>query len=180
MSQTATRQRKRNLVIVRAGDGSLHESWDGPERDFDVAVSYFGDRPDPYPAADYVVHQKGSKWEGLSATLAGDDIPWREYDFIMLPDDDLLSTPAEINRFFEIVTRERPPLSQPSLMSGSYYTHQVTVQQAGSEYRTTTMVEIMAPCFRRDFLEEMLPTLGEKQIGLGSGLPLGRGGSGSW
>ena len=40
------RGRRRNLVVLRAGDNSLHHGWlDAPARDFDLFVSYYGSAP---------------------------------------------------------------------------------------------------------------------------------------
>ena len=53
---------RRNLVVVRAGDSSLHPGWlAGPgERNFDLVVSYFGDDPAKFKAPDVArVDQKG-------------------------------------------------------------------------------------------------------------------------
>src|SRR2546423_553078 len=45
---------RRNLVIVRAGDTSLHENWlAGPvDRNWDLIVSYYGDDPERFRAPD--------------------------------------------------------------------------------------------------------------------------------
>jgi hypothetical protein len=43
--------RKRNLVLLRAGDTSLHSHWmgaSGEERNWDLVLNYFGDDPDKF------------------------------------------------------------------------------------------------------------------------------------
>jgi len=81
----------RNLVIVRAGDQSLHPGWTTTPgaRDWDLVVSYFGDFPHRYrSSAERRVDDKGLKWRGLHALLTREAF-WRDYDYIWLPDDDL-------------------------------------------------------------------------------------------
>ena len=60
--------KRRNLVIVRAGDASLHEQWlagDG-ERNWDLIVNYFGDDPARYRNEDVRrIDSKGPKWPAL-------------------------------------------------------------------------------------------------------------------
>jgi hypothetical protein len=49
---------KQHLVVVRAGDNSLHPHWlagDG-DRTWDLVVSYFGDDPDIFKVDDVVRH----------------------------------------------------------------------------------------------------------------------------
>ena len=56
--------RRKNLVIVRAGDSSLHEEWlqgEG-ERNWDLIVNYFGDDPQRYRKDDVQrIDSKGPK-----------------------------------------------------------------------------------------------------------------------
>lgn len=167
-TQPGAGARRKNLVIVRAGDSSLHQAWLTGERDFDLAVSYYGEKAQPFSTpCEYFVAASGSKWEGLYSTLSSPLIPWQEYDYVMLPDDDLEADAATLNRFFSITHELQPILSQPSLTVDSYFTHQSTLQQEGLVYRTTNFVEIMTPCFRRDFLEQALPTFSENLSGFG-------------
>ena len=59
---------RKNLVVVRAGDNSLHPEWlDGSaERNWDLVVNYFGDDPDRYRTHDVVrIDGKGPKWPAL-------------------------------------------------------------------------------------------------------------------
>jgi hypothetical protein len=60
--------RRKNLVIVRAGDSSLHEEWlqgEG-ERNWDLIVNYFGDDPQRYRKDDVQrIDSKGPKWPAL-------------------------------------------------------------------------------------------------------------------
>ncbi len=46
--------RRKNLVIVAAGDASLHEGWlaGAGERSWDLIVNYFGEDPQRYRRDD--------------------------------------------------------------------------------------------------------------------------------
>lgn len=96
---------KQHLVVVRAGDNSLHPHWlagDG-DRTWDLIVSYYGDDPDIFKVDDVVrIDSKGPKWPALYALFSLYPNLSKDYDYIWLPDDDLMATKADINRLFDI------------------------------------------------------------------------------
>jgi hypothetical protein len=160
---------KRFLVIVRAGDRSLHPQWlnDPAAMNWDLIVSYFGDDPHHFRTAHETrIDDKGTKWQGLHALLTRSDV-WRRYDYIWLPDDDLSADTATINALFRNVVDLRLSLAQPALSWESYFSHPVTIRHPSFHVRWTNFVEIMAPCFERSFLEASLPTFGETLSGWG-------------
>jgi hypothetical protein len=86
------KQTSRNLVVVRAGDGSLHQGWlNGSERpDFDLIVSYFGDDPDAFRTPDENrVDQKGGYWDGVYKLFGKHPELVDRYEYFLLADDDL-------------------------------------------------------------------------------------------
>ncbi|MRH89383.1 DUF707 domain-containing protein [Nocardia sp. SYP-A9097] len=162
---------RRNLVVLRAGDSSLHEQWlAGPQpRNWDFVVSYFGDDPMRYRTGDVTrLDRKGPKWPALQHVLTVDlaEVIDR-YDYVWLPDDDLATDTAAINELFDRTARYRLSLAQPALTEDSFFTHEITLVDRRFELRYTNFVEIMAPCFSRDFLTRCLPTFGKSQTGWG-------------
>ncbi len=159
----------RFLVIVRAGDQSLHPRWtrDAATRDWDLVVSYFGNDPDRFRDAGVTrIDDQGLKWAGLHALLTREDF-WRAYDYIWLPDDDLAIDQAAISTLFATMDELRLALAQPALSWTSHYSHPVTLHCPSFRVRMTNFVEIMAPCFDRRFLETCLPTFTETMSGWG-------------
>jgi len=148
--------RRRVLVVLRAGDTSLHTGWlkgAPPEtRSWDLHLSYFGDYSSPFwdrPSDVTLSFEKGTKAIGTVACLnkLGERI--EAYDWVWLPDDDLRADLATLNRFFEIVVEHDLDLAQPALGGGSYVSYDITVQRPHMKLRYTTFVEIMASCFSR-------------------------------
>jgi hypothetical protein len=159
----------RFLVVVRAGDQSLHPYWTRTlaTRDWDLVVSYFGDDPHRFrDAGETRIDDKGFKWQGLHALLTRDDF-WRGYDYVWFPDDDLAADQATIDAFFTHVVELKLSLAQPALSWTSHYSHPVTLRHPSFRARWTNFIEIMAPCFERGFLETCLPTFGENLSGWG-------------
>jgi hypothetical protein len=162
--------KRRNLVIVRAGDSSLHEQWlsgEG-ERNWDLIVNYFGDDPQRYRQDDVRrLDSKGPKWPALHDLIQqlGDKVFC--YDYVWLPDDDLSATKPGINSLFDIVDKHALALAQPALTADSFLGHLATLHNKSFHLRFTSFVEIMAPCFSRDFLRQMLPLFRENISGWG-------------
>ncbi len=162
---------RRNLVVLRAGDQSLHPLWletmGGVERNWDLCLSYYGDHPELWRGqAEYLIPQKGSKFGGLAALIGSQEFLW-EYEYIWFPDDDLLIAGADINRLFALARRFGLSLAQPSLAPGCFVNHRITEQQPRSLLRFTSFVEIMAPLFAREALAVVAPSFGFNQSGYG-------------
>jgi hypothetical protein len=162
--------RRRNLVIVRAGDTSLHEQWlaGDAERNWDLIVNYFGDDPQRYRKDDVQrIDSKGPKWPALHVLIQklGQDVFC--YDRVWLPDDDLSATKTGINSLFDIIDKHALALAQPALTPDSHLGHLITLHNRSFHLRFTNFVEIMAPCFNHDFLKQMLPSFNENLSGWG-------------
>ncbi len=162
---------RRNLAIVRAGDGSLHTQWlnrSGEERNWDLIVSYWGDDPNAYCGGDWLrIDCKGLKFQAVNELIRTHGELVRKYDYVWLAEDDLACTCRDINRFFDICRHERLDLAQPSLTRDSYFSLAMTLESPFFRLRYTSFVEIMAPCFSADALVKLLPTFNESLSGYG-------------
>jgi hypothetical protein len=163
------RWRSRNLVVVRAGDHSLHPQWisDGP-RDFDLLVSYFGNTPGRFSSgAEHYEMRRGPKWPGIAALLREHKEALEGYDCIWFPDDDLAAETQTINRMFAFFHAYRMCLAQPALSRDSWCTWRTLRQQPNCHVRFTKFVEIMAPIFSREALSVCTPSFSESASGWG-------------
>ena len=163
---------RKNLVVVRAGESSLHPGWiERPygERNFDLLVSYFSE-----PA--YEAHEqsegvqavlvRGGKWDGLYKTLTALE-NLDSYERIWLPDDDIATDACTINRMFELSRYFGLSVCQPSLTRDSYYTHMLFNRCQSFRVRFTNHVEIMVPCLDRALLKRALPHFRSTMSGYG-------------
>ena len=157
---------RENLVIVRAGQNSLHHHWVSSRRNWDLIVSWYGSGKPSVPG-DACFKQAGTKWQGLYALLTSGAIDWQKYKYVWLPDDDLLTTCEDINLFFDLQKKTTCSLSQPSLSKGSFIGWTITMQHHFLVYRNTNFVEVMAPAFEVSFLRKMLPTFDYNASGWG-------------
>jgi hypothetical protein len=161
---------RRNLVIVRAGDTSLHPTWLplSGVRSWDLVVSYFGDDPDRYRVPDVKrIDGKGPKWQGLHRLLERNLDLLDRYEYVWLPDDDIAVRPADVESLFTAMRQYDLLLAQPALTIRSYSNWTITMRNPATKLRWTNFVETMVPCFRADFLRTVMPTFAPYIIGSG-------------
>lgn len=164
---------RRFLLVVRAGDKSLHPSWladSGVERNWDLHVSYYGDQDDPFPhdPADVTItREKGPKFKGLLSALRKIEARLDQYDYVGFPDDDLSCTGATWTRFFHIVSNARPQVAQPALSRRSFFSYAGVLQRPSALLRWTNFVEVMTPAFSRSALTVAMRYFGENDSGWG-------------
>ncbi|MBP2626013.1 MAG: hypothetical protein H6Q68_724 [Firmicutes bacterium] len=159
-----------NLVIVRAGDHSLHRRWLYPAeyKNFDLAISYFGDSEGLYADdCDFYEHVKGPKFLPLYDLIINNIDYILQYDAIWLSEDDLDCDAKTIHEMFRIFHEHELWLAQPSLTTDSYYSHAITLKKPGLLLRYTNFVEIMAPIFAKQALLQCLSTFNKSQSGWG-------------
>ena len=160
---------RRNLVVVRAGDKSLHREWlDGTTRDFDLFISYYGTTPGRHREdADLYEARPGPKWPCLAALLQERPDLVDRYQAFWFPDDDLSANGATIDRLFAFFRAYELCLAQPALTANSYATWNTLFQDTRCHIRYTGFVEIMAPLFSRRALEVCARTFAESPSGWG-------------
>jgi hypothetical protein len=159
----------RHLVVLRAGDRSLHGQWiAGPDLDFDLFISYYGNEPDRYRAdAALWEARKGPKWPCIGELLEAQPALLEQYDTFWFPDDDLAVDTATINRMFALFRGFALALAQPALTRESFHAHPMLLQRPGHVLRHTGFVEVMAPIFDREALRACLPSFQRSRSGWG-------------
>jgi hypothetical protein len=169
-----TTTKRKMLLIVRAGDSSLHETWlegkSGLPRNWDLHISYFGNDQQPFghmPADVSLTFERGPKFKGLAQCLDKVSTRLDQYDYIGFPDDDLKADCATWNRFADIIDRHRPMLAQPALSLRSFYSYEELIQRPDLSLRWTNFVEVMCPVFSREALGVALPYFSEGESGWG-------------
>lgn len=160
--------RRKNLVLVRAGDKSLHPQWLSNDRNWDLIVSYYGDFPERYKDQyDFFHSFKGSKWEGIDNLIESNANFINQYEYIWFPDDDLFCNAETINSFFQICNELNFTIAQPALTPYSFYSWPITIQVEKSFARQTNFIEVMAPCFKVSHLRHFSRYFGENTSGWG-------------
>lgn len=163
-------ENRRHLVIVRAGEKSIHQRWltGASDRNWDLIVSYYGDDPEQFRADDCIrIDGKGPKLRGLYNLITAQPDLFRKYDYIWLPEDDLDCNAGDINRLFEICREAKYDLAQPSLRPDGIFTHPLTLHNPAFRWRNTSFVEVMCPCVPQAMFWQLLPTFNSNISGWG-------------
>ena len=148
-----------NLVVLRAGNGSLHSSWTrdltDQERSWDLCISFYGGADALPQDAEYLTYQPKQRKFPAIYDLFRPGSPLWGYDRIWMPDDDLMTGWGDINLLFHLSRKHGLDLSQPSLQQrpDCYITHEITMQQPESTLRFVSFVELMCPIFSKRALE---------------------------
>lgn len=153
---------RRNLVIMRAGDKCLLPDW-APDsaRNWDLAVSFFGEGQ-PDWGQEYFIAEKGPKWQPIHRWITANPDLLKRYDYFWLPDDDILTTWANVNEFFDICREYDLQLIQPALTHDSHVSYAVTRRDPNCLLRFTVFAESMVPAFQADALRLCLPVMQEE------------------
>jgi hypothetical protein len=161
--------RRKNLVILRAGDNSLHPGWlAGGSRDFDLFISYYGSTENKHcEAADLYEMRKGPKWSCIGELLQEHPELLDQYDAFWFPDDDLEASTITLNRMFSFFHAFELALAQPALTRDSYYSWDTLLQRDDYILRFVKFVEVMAPIFNRSSLKACVKSFGESRSGWG-------------
>jgi hypothetical protein len=159
---------RKNLILVRAGDDSLHAQWllGREPREFDLCISYYGSVPDRYRAeADHYHVQYGPRWPAHHA-ICQQHWEWLcRYERIAFVCDDLTAPVENWNQLFRVCADHDLDLAQPAIEGPT--NHIITQPQAGYLLHLTDLVEIMCPVFRVSILEQLRWTLAESRSGWG-------------
>lgn len=160
----------KHLVVVCAGDTSLHTSYTTSQSNFDVFVSYYGSDPDVLAANEgnpMFLAQKGPKWPCIAKVFELHPEFLQQYQAIWLPDDDIDTTAHNVNRMFGLFVGMDLQLAQPALTSDSHYCWRVLLQRPEFLLRYSEYVEPMVPIFSQAALRNALPSFTVSKSGWG-------------
>ena len=155
---------RKHLLFTAAGDHSLHRMWvQQPDRSYDLWLIYYGDddaRATQYAEeSDRFWRMKGQKLHLIEQMRDAGEFSYDGYEYVWFPDDDVAMTPADIERFFEVMAEEQLDLAQPALLG--YANHAITRVQRPFSVRWTNFVEVMAPAFSAQGLALCAPSFKE-------------------
>lgn len=158
----------RHLVFTSAGDYSHLESWIKGRRNFDLWVTYYGDRPGRYQdVSDYYLARKAGKFPNLHFAWKQWRTMFDRYEAVLVLDDDLRLDATSISRLFEIRAEHDLWLLQPAYDPRGRISHPITRVRPFSFLRHTNFVELGCPLFRRDKLDCFLQVYDPVLVGWG-------------
>jgi glycosyltransferase involved in cell wall biosynthesis len=170
------RAKRKYLVVVRAGDASLHPSWlEGDAyRTWDLIVHSFG-KTCPWQDEEGVEIIRatgadilGPKLRAMHSLYQQRRELFKSYDYVCFPDDDLAISLENMNLLFFMCEHFGLDYAQPALTHDSYMASwAITMENTSFLLRYTNFVEVMSPVFSRSYLEQCIPTFIENVSGYG-------------
>jgi hypothetical protein len=167
---------RKYLVVVRAGDSSLHPTWlqGDVERNWDLIVHSFG-KECPWQNEEGVEIIRatgddvfGPKMRAMHSLYDKRKNEFLSYDFVCFPDDDLAMSLETMNMLFTMCDHFGLDFAQPALTHDSYMASWgITMENSSFLLRYTNFVEIMIPVFSRAHLQRCAPTFNENVSGYG-------------
>lgn len=156
-------KKKKNLVLARVGDYSLHHHWlEGcagvADRNWDLLISCFGEEPEKWRRDDVEqIYYKGGKFDGLYDAFQQRPELLDQYENIMMTDDDFFMDYKTINRFFEIVEEYDLQVAQPTLTHDSFFVYFSELQNPNFKLRWTNFGEAITICLHSKVWRQILP-----------------------
>ncbi|MPR12562.1 DUF707 domain-containing protein [Microvirga tunisiensis] len=168
------KSRRRFLVVGRVGDKSLHDNWiaeGSSERSWDLQLNAYGHDLSRIQNGDLpLVVDRGTKWDSIFRYFSSNPELLDLYEYVMLPDDDVIMSADDINRVFEIVVEHDLTIAQPSLSLDSYISYPILLQSKQFRLRYTNFIESMACCIKSSYLRQILPIFERHFTGWGTDL----------
>jgi len=149
---------KKNLIVVPAGENSLHLNWLNNDNNFDIIVLYYGESEIKFNEyknnSKDCIKVKGQKWHLISDYILKNLKKIESYDYFWFPDDDLLSNGKDINDLFDICRNNELWLCQPSL--DGHVSYEIEKKVPNSLLRFTNFVEIICPLMSLETLLKLV------------------------
>jgi hypothetical protein len=124
-------------------------------------ISYYGSSGAPQLVANEEItwSQDGgrSKFNGLYSCIKKMPRLLDKYDYIAIPDDDLICSKDDWNTAFFIAEKFGLGACQLSVLPRTYYSHDITLRRRGLLLRFVSVLEPMALIIRMDVFRKLLP-----------------------
>lgn len=156
----------KNLVISPTGNDSLFKNWILDSPNFDLVLLCYEDiKFDLSQYTKFHYRMNGEKWPMVKRFITENIDTILQYDNFWFPDDDLLTDSKSINKLFEIHTKYRLDICQPSIKGPQSF--QITQNNPDCVLRYTNFVEVMCPLMTKSTLIKVFQTFEQSKSGWG-------------
>ena len=170
LSQNIDAPNSKYLVFTSAGDYAKLHHWLKGYRNFDLWISYYGDKQNQYKYkeySDFYIAKKGGKFPALHYVYQHWQSILDHYQAILVIDDDIVIDGSAISRLFEIREQYDLWLLQPAFSPIGKVSHPITMVKPFTFLRYTNLVELGCPLFRRDKLDAFMKIYDPALVGYG-------------
>jgi len=166
-----TGPRSKYLVFTSAGDRDSIECWLKGWKEFDLWVTYYGDRSGKYSeVADFYNVRKGGKFPNLHYAYQQWPEIFSGYEAVMVMDDDVIMSGHDIDRLFRVRKAYGLWVCQPAFCSTGKVEWKITQAQKYAFLRHTNFVEMTCPLFLQSKLNDFMKVYDPVLVGYGCDL----------
>ena len=159
----------RSLIFTSAGDNSNLNKWLEGNRQFDLWISYYGNKEGAFENdCDYYLARKDDKFGAMHFCYENWKDILDQYDAIMVADDDIILDANDLNNLFSIQKEHDLFALQPAFNPVGKISHSITREMPFSHIRFTSFIEMTCPLFRKDKLYAFLENFDPKLTGWGT------------
>lgn len=168
LEKRITSPQHRFLVFTSAGQWANSQQWLEHNRQWDLWVcNYSHQRHSLAAKADYYFERAGGKFPNLFFAYQHWPDIFKQYQAILVLDDDLVFTAGSINQLFEAHQKYQLWLLQPAFSPRGKISHRLTGVRSMRKLTYTNFVEVCAPLIQREKLEEFFAEYDPQLVGWG-------------
>ena len=159
--------RKKYLLFTSAGDKHNIHQWMGENRNYDIAVMYYGNKGFDL-SVDMLVSSKDTKFPNLYKWIIEkkfDLTDVNQYNLVAIWDDDIVANVVDINNLFEEFDDNDASIYSPCHTRGNFPS---LFKQKSNGLRKVDFVEMNAPIFKPEFLLSFMKNFDTNLKGFGT------------
>jgi hypothetical protein len=154
----------KNLIISAVGNESIHKNWLSNYLNYDIFLINYGEKDYSNDCKFYIDKAQGSKYNLIYENKSKIFNIIDDYKNVFLPDDDILISPNQIKKLFNIHSRYDLLLSMPALTGPlkkydkKYIEVPIFYPDPDLVLKYTNWVGIICPCFSISFFKQCIET----------------------
>ena len=163
---------KKNLIFSSIGDVAQIRNWIGPDQNYDIWATYYGDDENKYndykQYTQFLRKSKGSKFQNFNVIWKEFNSELNEYErFFILDDDIIFDSYKDINKMFNFAKEQSTWICGPTFKSFGKISHSITQTDESASFRYVNFVEINTPLFSNFAINKFMKHYDNSLIGWG-------------
>jgi hypothetical protein len=154
------------LVYTSAGENANVSMWAKQvDRTYDIWITNYSSKSELNKEfADYYNERKGAKFPNFKWILQQHIEHLSAYKAIMIADDDIIISYAEIDALFQLLIEKKACIVVPAFSRFGKISHDTTAREWRSDFRVTNFAEVTCPIIRIDLLLDFMAIYDENSV----------------
>ncbi len=154
------------LVYTSAGENANVHRWaKQAHRSYDIWITNYSNTPGLHRGhADHYNERKGAKFPNFKWVLENHREHISAYKAIMIADDDIILSCADLDALFRLLAEKQAPIVVPAFSRLGKISHDTTAREWRSDYRYTNFAEVTCPIIRTDLLLDFIAIYDDSNV----------------